>query len=410
MSAPYLRNNKRRYTIANEFESRMVSLLKEKKEEEKILEEILDKKIPIGFNFFSKNFFFLMPRRCHSLMYLRRTIDLSDYDNEKLKFNEWIEYNKDIIQKIEKEILKLLVEIFEKRSKLYPNNMCGLSPRALKIKKSSTTFCSKFSELSTFILYILNKQLNSFYKCVDDKVDFKTLHISKLENIKEILYHTGKDIKKIFQSALDNTGNFKMSSVLIIKLEEYLIKCKIIEPKKTKNIPLLKEKEKFDNYIKNIQNMKFLKDYEVILNKKLCFEKEIENNNKEAIDINDDDYNNQKELNVNKIDNIFDNDNEKKESENNNNNVVQNLNIDDLMNYINEPKGKNNKKKKKKKKKGKRSAKLEEENEIDENNKEEEDLIFDDYKKSLKEFSESILDKKKIKHKISDNFIKVYCK
>ena len=397
--------NKRRNTISNEFESRMISLIKEQKKEEKILEEILDKKIPTSFNFFSKHLFCLMPRRCHSLINYRKVVDLSDYDNEKLEFDEWVEYNKEIIQKIEKEILKLLIGIYDKRAKLYPNNMCGLSSHAIKIKKFSNIFCSKFYELSIFILYIIHKQLNSFFMYIDDKINFKSLNLSNFENIKEILYHIGKDIKKIFQSAFDTTDNFKISSILIIKLEEYLIEHKKIEEKKTKNVPLFKEKEKFENFLGKLQTLKFQKDYEKIVNKKLCFEEE--NDDQEEKINGNPDFNNIKTHNLNnnnKNDIIFNNNMERKENENNK--TVQNLNIDDLMSYINETKGKNNRKKKKKKKKGKKTCIVDEENESDESDKLEEDLIFIDYKKSLEKFSESIVNNRKITPKISDNFIK----
>ena len=82
--------------------------------------------------------------------------------------------------------------------------------------------------------------------------------------------------------------------------------------------------------------------------------------------------------------------------------LIQNLNLDDLVNYINESDNKEKKKKKKKKKGKKKQNKLEKE----ESNYVEEDLIILDYKKSLEEYTNNIIHIKKVKPKYSEEFLK----
>ena len=98
---------------------------------------------------------------------------------------------------------------------------------------------------------------------------------------------------------------------------------------------------------------------------------------------------------------------EKNDERNNNNNSTQNLNIDDLIEYINQPKDNSNNKKKKKKKK-KKTKKIENtvNNENDENIADlNEDLVYLNYKKSLEEFSQNITNTNKIKPNYSEKFL-----
>ena len=112
---------------------------------------------------------------------------------------------------------------------------------------------------------------------------------------------------------------------------------------------------------------------------------------------NDDNYkNNKKSKNKGK------NKNKKNEINSEKNNLIQNLNIDDLVNYINESDNKEKKKKKKKKKGKKKQKDLEKE----ESNYVEEDLVIIDYKKSLEEYTNNIIQTKKIKPKYSEEFLK----
>ena len=93
---------------------------------------------------------------------------------------------------------------------------------------------------------------------------------------------------------------------------------------------------------------------------------------------------------------------------------MQNLNIDDLVNFINEPKTNDNNKKKKKKKKKKDKKDKKDKNvqkiEIVEDDNDninlDEDIDIINYKKSLEEFSESVSDIKKIKPQYSEQFLK----
>ena len=120
----------------------------------------------------------------------------------------------------------------------------------------------------------------------------------------------------------------------------------------------------------------------------------IENNDNNNIESNEDNNNNSKKNKNIKVDNNIDN-----------SNLIQNLNIDDLVNYINETDNKDIKKKKKKKKKGKKQEKNIIKEDI-ENNYVEEDLVFLNFKRSLEEFTKNALYTKKIKPKYSEEFLK----
>ena len=399
-----IRTERRSLSEANKYDARIISTIKNQKKQETILKEIITNNIKTSLKILSKNFISLLPRRCHSQIYFNNYPDLDDCDNEKIKFNEWLNYNKECHQKIEGEILKLLIDIFDKRYKVYPNNMCGLSPFALLCKKNIEIVCPNFYELSLYILYVLHKQFNPFFKYLDEKINFKNIKSDKYENIKEILYYIGKDIKKIFNEAIDNVGNFNFSSLLIIMLEEYLIKNNKIEEKKIKNVALNAKKAKFEAILQTIENIYFLKDYEKYLDKKIVLTNEDDKNKETIIDK----YKESKIINESITNNNNkDNNNEINESENKDNSgAVQNLNLDDLVNYINDSKAKDNKKKKKKKKKGKNANKIEKPQENNINNYIEEDLVFLNYKKTLEEFSKNVSFVQKIKPKFTEKFLK----
>jgi hypothetical protein len=136
-----------------------------------------------------------------------------------------------------------------------------------------------------------------------------------------------------------------------------------------------------------------------IINQKINKEnKKINEEDKENINNNDDD--NYKDIKKNK--NKRKNKSKKNENNSENNNLIQNLNLDDLVNYINESDNKEKKKKKKKKKGKKKQKNLEKE----ESNYVEEDLIILDYKKSLEEYTNNIIHIKKVKPKYSEEFLK----
>ena len=414
--------NRRRGSEDNKYDTIIESKIKSQQKEEQIIKEIIERKIPVASRMISDKIFNYMSKRCHSPTSIGKIIDLSDVYNEKIKFDEWIKYNKELHQKIEEDVLQLLIDIFNKRYKLYPNNMCGLSPFSTQCKKNIELFCPKYYEISIYLLYVLNKQFIPFCKYLDQNINFKNINKAKYENIKEILYYVGKDLKKIFKSTLEDTENFKFSSILIVILEEYLTKNNKREEKKIKNIAMCKEKEIFDNAIKCIHNLYFQKEYEVDLIKKIKLGNENKNTNEKKENNNNQNSKEkneikEKEVNINCGDNNNNIDNKKDEKINddiNNNGAMQNLNIDDLVNFINEPKTNDNNKKKKKKKKKKDKKDKKDKNvqkiEIVEDDNDninlDEDIDIINYKKSLEEFSESVSDIKKIKPQYSEQFLK----
>ena len=236
---------------------------------------------------------------------------------------------------------------------------------------------------------------------MDEKIDFKNINPLQYEGIKEIFYYIGKDLKKIFKNAIEVNDKFKFSSVLIVMLEDYLIKNKKKEEKKIKNFALYKEKEKFVNLLKNIHNLEFQKDYENGLNKKIIFRDENENSNEE---------NKINENNVDIANKLDKNEEQKNEEVKNNNGETQNLDIDDLINFINQPKNQENKKKKKKKKKKEKKDKKKEKSDENKENDEKvdfgEDLVFLNFKESIEEYSKSVSNIEKIKPKYSEQFLK----
>ena len=394
--------------------SRFFNAKKQKRDEELIINEIFRRKIQINFCFFKKNIITFMPRRCQSFSSTRKKEDLLDYDNEKMKFDEWIICYKEENKIIEEGMFKLLQKIFDRRYKLHPNNMCPLSPYAQKIKSNTEILSQKYNELSIYILYTLRNQFTPFYKYIDSVMNFKELKFDEYDKIKEILYYIGKDLIKVFKSILDNSENFKFNSILINCLEDYLVENKIKQKTKEKNVALYNEKIKFDNYLKTINNIFFRKDDEIIFKTKMFqdneeTEKKINTN---ILKTNENEEDENKDNNGIKS-NENEKDNKNSDKNNRNDNDVENYNIDDLMNYINDSKNEKNKKKKKKKKKSNNNNN----NNIDkknENTKEESntninedtsDSIFSDYKKSIEEYTKHFLYIKKIIPNLSDSFL-----
>ena len=350
-----------------------------------IIDALIKKNIPSLINSLEISF---IHKDSNSYINYKDFIDLSEDHKDKIKFDEWIKDKVDMNKKLEEEILKTLIEIFDKRYKIYPNNVCGLSSRALQLKKNIENICPKFYELSIYMLYLLYNQFKPFFEYVIKKINLKNIQKDKYKNIKEIMYHIGKDIKKIFKCAIDNIEKIKLPNILIVILEEYFIQEKKIKDKNIKNLPLYKDKENFEKILKEINSLFFEKNYESILDKTLCFVEEEKNKDDES--------------------NIQNNTNRKKvlnESRDNFNHIVENLNIEELVNYINGPKTTKNKKKKKKKKSAKTDTNKNKEITI-ENNYIEEDLEFLNYKKSLEEFTKNIGKTEKIKPKCSEEFLK----
>ena len=400
------KSNKRNKSNDNIFGSSIFESIEIPQKEKEIIGEIIKQKILIDIPNFEDECIDFINKRNHSVKKTREIEDLSDFGNVKMKFENWCNYNKEINSKIEEKILKLLEDIFDKRYILYPNNVCTLSSYCLQCKENIEEYFVEYYELSVYILYVLYKQINLLFKHIDKEINLISIKANQYENIKEILYYIGEDIEKIFQKVINITGRFKFSSILIVMMEEYLIKENKMGEKVYKKIksPIYKEKEKFESFLKGINNLKFKKYYENLYEKINLDNKNDDNdlhekNNIENIDNNENNIINENGIKNNNIDNINDN----KGNENSNNNNEQNLNIEDLVNFINEPDNKSNKKKKKKKK-GKKNEKNKNKNIKD--SYIEEDMIFLDYKKSLEEYTKEASHTIKIRPKYSEAFLK----
>ena len=345
-----------------------------------------------------------IPKRSYSVNNLREMIDLSDCRYEKMKFNEWIVYNRENNKKLEDDVLKLLIEIFDKRYSLYPNNVCPLSSYSLQSQKYFNMICTKYNELAIYILNVLYNQINPFLDYIDKKLNFKSMDSDEFNNIKEILYFIGKDLKKIFNEAIELTENFKFPSVLLSMLEEYIIKGKKIGKKVFKKIksPIYKTKENFEKFLKDINYLEFRKEYDFNLNIKNKKNIEIESIQKK----DEPEYKEKNIINLSIFNNLKNSqENENKENDNKDENKsnksdILNLNIEDLVKYINESGDKEIKKKKKRRNKRKKEEK---------NKKEkiyvEDDLVFLNYKKALEEYTQSALYTKKVRPKYSEQFL-----
>ncbi len=286
-------------------------------------------------------------------------------------------------EKIENEVLQLLIEIFDKRYKLFPNNICQLSAKALKMKDNIESICSHFYELSIYILNILYSQFKPFFAHVIKEINFKKVKKDEYENIKVIFEHIGNDIKNIFKGALDNIENIKISNILINYLDDYYFKELKKKNKKVRNVAPYKEKEKFENILEKIKTLLFEKNYEKVLNIKICFCDENEKNEEKNEKDEKKDEANIEKTNEKKMEN------ESKEKEEH---LGKYSNIEDLVNYINGPQNKKTKKKKKKKKK---NNKKEENKEYNGRNTYIEDDDYDyeylNYKNSLEEFTKKLV-------------------
>jgi hypothetical protein len=270
------------------------------------------------------------------------------------------------------------------------------------------------------------------------------LSISDINKIKEVLFLTGIDIKLVFKKAYERSKDFNLSNILIIMFDERLVKeSKIKICKEIKGSAFYKEKEKYENYLKIIeQNIYYFEsecEFNLHKSKILSNQEEDENvdekaakeENKDNLDANsnnekekeqkreiqmdDGEVNIQNEEKQNKqvnsssdINEVANKDNDKNkniEKNKDNTNLIQNLNIDDLVNYINDSGNQNCKKKRKKRKKGKKQDKIEQEEKM-ENDCIEEDIVYLNYKKALEDFSNNVVITKKIKPRYSEEFLK----
>ena len=379
--------------------------------------------------------------------------DIEDYFLKDVNLLEWFRNNFDILTKINDEIFTLLKQIFDKRYKLYPNNVCSLSEYSTHIKNKVDMYCSGDYEMSIFILHVLYCHFDELFKYMDEIANFETMRLQDFSCFKEIIYLIGKDIKSIFKSAvntIDKFANFKFSNVLIDRFNEFLIKSNKIKGTPVMHAALIKERKIYENYIKDIKNIKYTSNLKKwanepsddIIEKKYIKKDEVTKNNENA---KNEIFQNDENKNYNNIENSQmsnnKNNDELKKSNNDSNNSIKNddeneneitekeygnkdvhkLNIEDLVSYINEPKSKeNHKKKPKKKKKSKKSNKENKETKENENinnnikemnnetNNFEEDLDISEFKKCIEDFTarnNNYLYPKKIEPNLSGAFI-----
>ena len=308
------KSNKRNKSNDNIFGSSIFESIEIPQKEKEIIGEIIKQKILIDIPDFEDECIDFINKRNHSVKKTREIEDLSDFGNVKMKFENWCNYNKEINSKIEEKILKLLEDIFDKRYILYPNNVCTLSSYCLQCKENIEEYFVEYYELSVYILYVLYKQINLLFKHIDKEINLISIKANQYENIKEILYYIGEDIEKIFQKVINITGRFKFPSILIVMMEEYLIKENKMGEKIYKKIKyeIYKEKEKFESFLKGINNLKFKKYYKNLYEKINLDNKNDDNdldekNNIENIDNNENNIINDNDIKNNNIDNINDN-------------------------------------------------------------------------------------------------------
>ena len=323
-----------------------------------------------------------------------------------------IDVQKDIIQ----ENSHLLKQIFDKRYKLFPNNVSSLSEYSSHYKNKIDLYCSEDNDMSIYFLFMLYHNFNNLFDYIEKVVNFDTMKPQDFSNFKEIIYLIGKDIKKIFKTAvktIDKDSNFKLENVIMSLFNDFLIKKNISKGPNVIHAALINERKYFEDIIKRPNGLKFTNNIIKWANDPIPDINEEKKSKFNAIYIINEDknYNNKEKTKTQKKEkniNIKTSSNEEC-----NNKDVGKLDIEDLVSYINDPKSNaNHKKKQKKKKKSKKSSK--EVNNIiiadkNENNNIDEDEDIADFKKCIEDFTthnNRFLYQNKIEPSISKAFIK----
>lgn len=411
-------------------------------------------------------------------------LELPQSNKERLIFhkkniilNEWltnIENNK----KIEKDIEGLFIEIYTYHFNNYPDTKSQLSQNALELKFYVESFSNKLYE---FPFYILSLLKNKFYKLNELIIsEIKELTVEDIHKIKKVLDRTGKDIKHIFKASFDNTQDFDVSSILTIIFFEYILNDNKINENITEkqfneiiSIPSYEEKDRFEQYLDDINKNFYFSEYEDDYDEENEIEDdedeegEFADSENEFLNIKNEDeisckyeseHQRRKIKTTKSADNLnfnikcqkkkkeekqnhkddtnkLSNNNgknisrEKRELSNNNSidnqediNARKNWNLDELVNYINDPNDKLIKKKRKKKKKSKikKNGENKEEEKKEERieniekgiNKEkdkdketEDDPVIINFKATLEEYSKNLLYSKKFKPTYSPEFL-----
>ena len=318
--------------------------------------------------------------------------EMSQNKSDKVDFAHWVSLNNELYTHIQNAMLKLLMDIFNRRYNLYPNNVCSLSEYHLKFKNDVEYFCGNHYLLSLMMVHILYINLNPFIEYVYTRENF-IQDPKKVGKIKDILYFIGKDISKILKKPFQETKEYNMSSVLIVIFEDYMVKKepKLISYKKVIQ-NLMQERDEFVEHSNDNNIFLHPKSYEHLKNKKFFeFEEMEEKEEKKEIE-------------------------EAEEDENRQEDKLKDKNVEDLVNYINgdeeKGEGKKKKKRKKKSKKDKKEKKEKKENkvqnksnQIEKYNDKEFDIEFSKFKEDIEAHSINLSQITKIKPFYSRQFL-----
>ena len=364
--------------------------------------------------------------------------NINNNNIENYKKKKSIQY-KDIIE-------NLLIELFEFHyTEISKDKKKYLTKKILESKYHIEFFCSRLSiNFPKYIIYRLEQKINELIEYVINKInENQNVTLQEILKIKQNLKLTGKDINKIFEKPFQKTKNFDMPSVLVVLFignilngsfaekisdedyeqiieiesieekdifEKYVEKCKLSLSIMDEDEEKEEKKEEIEENEEKVQKNEEIEENKIIFPE---FEVEKQNNNIIIEHIEQNIDNNNKNIII-KSNNINDSkhsmENISKNNSDNNINInkknvdekPQNLNLEDLMKYIN---GNDNKKKKKKKRKKRAKVKNIEEEKKEEDIEIEKDIIFENFKSNLIDFSNGLKNFKKIKPKISDAFL-----
>ena len=344
--------------------------------------------------------------------------------------NDSQDCNKEKSFQIYQDILEnLLIDLFEYHFyEISQEKKKRLRNKILESKYHIEFFCIKSNaDFSKHVLCILKEKIYELIKYIVNIIkkmkENDTISLKNILKVKNSLNLTGKDIIKIFDKAFQRTQKFDISSVIIsLFITNFLSKNfyeKITdeEIEKIMEIDSLEEKDHFEKYIEDCKiSLPITKEEEKYQEE--VKKENIENKNEinEKISVDTDNQNNYLIQANNKIDKNIKNENIKEKNIINNNESEQNnsknieknkknySNLEELMEYIN---GNDNKKKKKKRRK-KKSKVANKNHKIEkiENVGIERDIVFENFKSNLINFSDNLNKEiKKIKPIISDAFI-----
>ena len=344
--------------------------------------------------------------------------------------NDSQDCNKEKSFQIYQDILEnLLIDLFEYHFyEISQEQKKRLRNKILESKYHIEFFCIKSNaDFSKHVLCILKEKIYELIKYIVNIInkmkENDTISLKNILKVKNSLNLTGKDIIKIFDKAFQRTQKFDISSVIIsLFITNFLSKNfyeKITdeEIEKIMEIDSLEEKDHFEKYIEDCKiSLPIIKEDEKYQEE--VKKENIENKNEinEKISVDTDNQNNYLIQANNKIDKNIKNENIKEKNiinnnesdQNNSKNIEKNKknysNLEELMEYIN---GNDNKKKKKKRRK-KKSKVANKNHKIEkiENVGIERDIVFENFKSNLINFSDNLNKEiKKIKPIISDAFI-----